>query len=132
MEPARAVAVKLTSLRDELERFSGNTARRMIALLDDAGPEATDRKHFGPGHFTASAFVLSPDGRSLLLIHHAKLRRWLQPGGHIDGTDDSPFVAARRELREETGLVDATGDGRLFDLDIHPIPANPRQERAGP
>ena len=100
--------------------------RRMLALLD-AEPRPFDRDRFDPGHFTASAFVLSPDGGSLLLIRHAKLGRWLQPGGHVDPADSSPFAAAGRELREEAGVSDAGGDGRLFDLDVHPIPADPRK-----
>ena len=24
-------------------------------------------------------------GRRVLLLHHRKLQRWLQPGGHVDG-----------------------------------------------
>ncbi|MEN8041330.1 MAG: hypothetical protein ABFR95_07475, partial [Actinomycetota bacterium] len=47
------------------------------------------RSEFEPGHFTASGFVTSPDGEALLLIHHGKLDRWLQPGGHIDPEDAS-------------------------------------------
>src|SRR5690606_7888674 len=34
-----------------------------------------------PGHVTGSAWVVSPDRRRCLLVHHAKLDRWLQPGG---------------------------------------------------
>ena len=102
-------------------------ARRVFDLLDAAGERAFDRDHFAPGHITASAFVLSPDGGSLLLIEHAKLGRWLQPGGHVDPADESPFHAALRELREETGIVDATGDAAIFDVDVHPIPANSRK-----
>ncbi len=98
----------------------------MLSLLD-VGEAALARSYFEPGHFTASAFVLSPDRRSLLLIHHAKLDRWLQPGGHVDAADSSLEAAARRELQEETGLVQVNGDGRVFDLDIHPIPANPKK-----
>ncbi|MGB1701284.1 MAG: NUDIX hydrolase [Nannocystaceae bacterium] len=82
------------------------------------------RHTFEPGHFTASAFVLSPDRTRLLLIFHGKLHRWLQPGGHIDPDDASPMDAALREAREET---DAQGlslahEG-IFDVDIHRIPA---------
>jgi 8-oxo-dGTP pyrophosphatase MutT (NUDIX family) len=106
---------------------------RMLALLDvapDRDPFA--RGHFDPGHFTASAFVLSPDGRSLLLILHAKLALWLQPGGHIDPEDPDIFAAARRETAEETGLGDdavepTVARGTLLDLDIHRIPPNPRR-----
>ena len=101
---------------------------RMLALLDAAGRNAFARSHFSPGHFTASAFVLSPDGGSLLLIHHSKLGRWLQPGGHIDAGDATAADAAARELHEEAGVADAAlDDGGLFDVDVHPIPANPKK-----
>ena len=55
------------------------------------------------GHFTASAWVLDLDTQSVLLIHHSKLDRWLQPGGHADGDADLLSVA-QREVWEETGL----------------------------
>jgi 8-oxo-dGTP pyrophosphatase MutT (NUDIX family) len=81
-----------------------------------------DRSRFDPGHFTASGFVVSPDGSSLLLIHHRRLDRWLQPGGHIDPEDVSPIAAAAREVLEETGIGTEPILGDLIDLDIHPIP----------
>lgn len=76
-----------------------------------------------PGHLTGSAWVISPDRKRVLLVHHRKLDRWLQPGGHADGDADLARVA-RREVREETGV-----DGLktvlpgIFDLDVHKIPA---------
>jgi 8-oxo-dGTP pyrophosphatase MutT (NUDIX family) len=81
------------------------------------------RSEFEPGHFTVSAFVVSPDGGSLLLIHHAKLGRWLQPGGHLERYDTSVEAAARREVLEETGLGDlrVLGAG-LMRIDAHEIP----------
>lgn len=83
------------------------------------------RTHFTPGHFTASAFVLSPDRSQLLLILHGKLHRWLQPGGHVDPDDGDIFAAARREVAEEVGLHDLPfADGpQIFDVDVHEIPA---------
>jgi len=101
-------------------------AERMLVLLDSARP--FERSQFEPGHFTASAFVLSPDRQHLLLIFHNKLRRWLQPGGHVEPSDLSLDQAARREVVEETGVRDLTplGDG-IFDLDIHDIPARPTE-----
>jgi 8-oxo-dGTP pyrophosphatase MutT (NUDIX family) len=77
-----------------------------------------------PGHLTASAFIVDPRCQHALLLQHAALGKWLQPGGHIDQSDTSPAAAARREAREETGLVfdqDTTPD--LFDVDVHAIPA---------
>lgn len=88
------------------------------------------RDHFQPGHFTASAFVLSPDERHILLIEHAKLGLWLQPGGHIDPEDVDVFLAAGREVAEETGVADPIvlgGFPALLDVDIHTIPANPKK-----
>lgn len=89
-------------------------------LLDHAD-DVTDPAHYLPGHITASAFALHPDGNSLLLIHHEKLDRWLQPGGHVEPGDQSLEDAARRELAEETGVVEVVCLG-LLDLDVHVIP----------
>ncbi len=76
------------------------------------------------GHVTGSAWILSPDRQQVLLIHHRKLDRWLQPGGHADGDPDVAAVALR-EAQEETGLtsVRLVDEGTIFDVDIHPIPA---------
>ncbi len=84
------------------------------------------RDHYDPGHVTASAFVVTPDRSALLLIHHAKLLRWLQPGGHIDPEDADVIAAALREVEEETGLADVhlvDPAQPLLDVDVHRIPA---------
>jgi 8-oxo-dGTP pyrophosphatase MutT (NUDIX family) len=101
--------------------------RRMRALLEGAD-DPFARSHFQPGHFTASAFVLDARLERILFIHHAKLKRWLQPGGHIDPGDGDVVEAVRRELREETGLQDLVrlGEG-LLDVDVHAIPARPAE-----
>jgi len=95
----------------------------MLALTE-AGAQGFAREHFAPGHFTASAFILSPDSSRLLLILHGKLGLWLQPGGHVENEDASIVAAATREVLEETGLdaVDLVRDAPI-DLDIHMIPA---------
>ena len=78
------------------------------------------------GHLTSSAWVLDNTHTHAVLVHHRKLGRWLQPGGHIDDADASWRAAAEREAREETGLQrflpHATEDA-LFDVDVHAIPA---------
>jgi 8-oxo-dGTP pyrophosphatase MutT (NUDIX family) len=88
-------------------------------LLGEADPFVRARLE---GHFTASAWLVSADGRRVLLMHHAKLLRWLQPGGHADGEADLPAVALK-EAQEETGLAGLVlEDGAIFDLDRHWIP----------
>ena len=80
------------------------------------------------GHITGSAWVVSIDRRQTLLIHHRKLDRWLQPGGHADGEANVAAVALR-EAQEETGLTslrlvsDEDELPPIFDVDIHAIPA---------
>ena len=95
-----------------------------------------------PGHITGSAWIVSADGQRHLLVHHRKLNRWLQPGGHADGQTDVA-AAALREAVEETGLTSlrfadvasllalrASDDIPLpFDVDVHLIPE--RRSAAG-
>lgn len=120
------------SLRELLREYlptderEGAFRARMLSLLDDDGGRLFSRETFVPGHFTASAFVLSPEQDALYLIHHAKLGLWLQPGGHVEEHDEDLLAAARREVEEEAGLASAPlhpGALGVFDLDIHPIPA---------
>lgn len=99
----------------------------VLALLADVD-DPFSRRTFEPGHVTASAFVLSPDGGAVLLIRHRTLGRWLQPGGHVEASDPDIVAAARREVVEETGVEAlhlAPGDPWLLDIDVHDIPANP-------
>jgi 8-oxo-dGTP pyrophosphatase MutT (NUDIX family) len=124
--------MRLEAVREQLSGYRPADATesgyvtRMIELTLKAPSEACERSHFLPGHFTASAFVLSPDRRDLILIHHKKLGIWVQPGGHVEPSDADLASAARREVAEEVGLgeLDPLGrDGALFDVDIHTIPA---------
>ena len=117
------------SLHILLHDFEAATQReeayrlRMLELIEAPG-DCFSRDHYQPGHFTCSSFVLSPDSQSLLLIYHSKLKRWLQPGGHNEPDDEDVFAAARREVAEETGILELhLVDGeQLFDVDIHAIP----------
>ena len=54
-------------------------------------------------HLTGSAWLVTPDRRSTVLVHHKKLNRWLQPGGHADGNGNL-FEIALGEASAETGL----------------------------
>lgn len=74
--------------------------RRILALLAWL-PQPLDQTA-DPIHVTGSAIV--HDGAGCVLLHrHRRLRRWLQPGGHLD-PGEHPADAARREAAEETGV----------------------------
>lgn len=51
--------------------------------------------------FTASVYLI--ENQKVLLIYHHKLQKWLPPGGHVE-TNETPAEAAKREVKEETGL----------------------------
>ncbi len=58
----------------------------------------------GEKHFTSSVWVLTNTSpKKMLLVHHKKLGRWLQPGGHIERFEN-PIETAIREVKEETGI----------------------------
>lgn len=64
--------------------------------------------------FTASVFIVHE--KKVLLHLHKKLRKWLQPGGHIE-LDEGPLEAAIREVKEETGLdIELVGGEQLPEL----------------
>lgn len=119
-------------LRELLERLQPQDRleqahkARMLDLVCDA-VDPFDRAHYAPGHITASAFVVDRARAEVLLILHGKLGRWLQPGGHVDPSDSSVWVAAQREVREETGLTVAANGCELLDVDVHAIPARKEQ-----
>jgi 8-oxo-dGTP pyrophosphatase MutT (NUDIX family) len=80
------------------------------------------------GHLTASSWLLNHDGSKALLMHHAKLNRWLQLGGHADGASDLLTVALK-EAREESGIQAIRPlSPEIFDIDIHLIPENPKEK----
>jgi len=114
-------------LSEQIAAYADPVSDEFASLLRLAS-DVSAASHFDPGHLTASGFVLSPSRQALLLIHHAKLGRWLQPGGHVESSDQSLEEAARREIVEETGLADFTSLG-FFDLDLHEIPARKDQPR---
>ncbi len=74
-----------------------------------------------PGHLTGSAWIVNNERTKTLLVHHAKLNKWVQPGGHADG-DENILNVALREAEEETGLKQFKANNEIFDIDIHTIP----------
>ncbi len=93
---------------------------RLLAFVDTH--EECFERSLLCGHVTGSAWVVNRQRTHTLLVHHAKLGKWLQPGGHCDGNADVLAVALREAL-EETGLTASPVTPRVFDVDTHEIPA---------
>lgn len=109
-------AVSARRAVDARERTSITTFLEVLDELADPCSETADRRHV-----TASAIVVSDDGRQVVLHLHKRLQMWLQPGGHIDA-GETPSEAARREAAEETGLPVGAVDPQLVHVDVHPGP----------
>jgi 8-oxo-dGTP pyrophosphatase MutT (NUDIX family) len=97
-------------------------SRDLTLLLLLNTPSPFSRHQFAPGHLTASGLVLAADGERLLLVHHAKLNRWLLPGGHVSEGDNELWKTALRELIEETGVFLRKESGPVVGIDVHGIP----------
>lgn len=106
---------------DELE-----FKNRMIEFIN-ANQNCFDRT-LTIGHITASAWLLNKDESQALLMHHSKLDKWFQLGGHCDGNPDVLAVALK-EAQEESGIENIKPiSNKIFDIDIHLIPENPKEK----
>lgn len=85
------------------------TIRLPASRLDALEPWAADDTGL-----TAAARVRDPDGR-IALVRNRWSDGWIPPGGGVEPGED-PVAAAKREVREETGL-DATVGEPLVVLD---------------
>ena len=75
--------------------------REFVSRFKDT--DLYNRKNF-TGHLTTGGIISSRRSRRILLLKHNQLKKWLQPGGHIEAEDSSLMDAACREIREETGI----------------------------
>ena len=95
-----------------------------------------NRKNF-KGHITASGFIYCKSERKLLLLEHKALNKYIQPGGHVEKEDNQMIDAAKREIKEETGLsnlnnISIINDINIpFDINSHYIPENVKKMEDG-
>ena len=103
-----------------LSKSSAALGKQVISILHYDHPH---RRENPLGHITASGLVIHEN--KVLLIFHPYIKRWFQPGGHID-EGESPVDAAIREVYEETGFICSSESEipEIIDIDIHEIPAN--------
>lgn len=115
-----------------LDHFSDESSRFTLLQRQLEGDPSLFKRSNMTGHVTSSAAVLTPDATEILLIHHAFLKKWLTPGGHYEGPGDL-FESALREVKEETGVTDASAhpwtlsNNIPLDIDSHDVPARPEK-----
>jgi 8-oxo-dGTP pyrophosphatase MutT (NUDIX family) len=124
MSASRIIALR--TLLDACIPQRGIEAEHYAALLDFLNCSANPLSRDTPeGHITASCLAIHPIDASMVVLWHKKIGRWLQPGGHVEDSDESVADASLRELCEETGAT-ATDIAKflgIVDIDVHPIPA---------
>ena len=95
-------------MRAELEAYAPvdpgqqQLRRELLRRLNEGAVRRGDH----PDHLTASAVVLDVSRAHVLLVLHAKVGLWLQPGGHLEDGDATLSAGALREAVEETGVPD--------------------------
>ena len=119
-DPALAASSDLVVARRHVEAALptvDDAVRKQLLAFVDTHPDSLHRACV-EGHLTGSAMVVDPETERFLFMLHAKVGRWLQPGGHADGDAALPGVALR-EATEETGIAGLRVAAPAIDLDVH-------------
>lgn len=111
--------MELLNQLEQYRPFNEQEARDREELLRRirSGGELYTRDN-AAAHFTASAWVVSPNRDQVLMAYHNLYDSWAWLGGHADGERDLLSVAMR-EVREESGLVQLRPVSRdIYSLEI--------------
>lgn len=97
----------------------------------ESGQDILTRENL-TAHLTASAWVVSPDRKMVLMAYHNLYDSWAWLGGHADGDWDLRRVAAREAL-EESGIaqVQPLGDAPV-SLEILTVSGHEKKGRYVP
>lgn len=123
-------------LLTELERYVPWNAqeagdREEILRRLRAGEDLYTRENRA-AHLTASAWVVSPDRRRVLMAYHDLYGSWAWLGGHADGERDL-LATALREVREESGLeLVRLVSERVYSLEILSVSGHEKHGRYVP
>jgi len=110
------------SLYEEIKRYQPTNEqeardREIMLRFMENNSDCLSRENL-IGHFTASAWTVNPERTKTLMVYHNIYDAWSWTGGHADGEEDLCAVAMR-ELREETGVTNATLlKPEIFSLEI--------------
>lgn len=100
----------------EQEENDRRLIMRDCALFDDLFTRQNET-----AHFTASAWVVTPDRSRALMAYHNQYDSWAWLGGHADGETDLLAVALR-EVREESGVQKVRPvSPEIYSLEILPV-----------
>ena len=119
------------TLEEELRAYrpwNEQEARDRAEMLRrlESGEDVYTRENTA-GHLTASAWVVSPDRRQVLMVYHNLYNSWSWLGGHADGDRDL-LATAVREVREESGLEAVRPvSPRIYSLEILPVSGHERR-----
>ena len=111
-----SAAVEVVERFTSAERIQSEHRARLLEFVE-RHPDALHRT-CEQGHLTASAWVVNHEATRGLVLLHAKIGRWLQPGGHADGESSLASVALR-EATEETGITGLEVWSLPVDIDVH-------------
>jgi 8-oxo-dGTP pyrophosphatase MutT (NUDIX family) len=97
---------ELIELLDRYHPDNASEAADVARIRELAASEQDPWSRSTPLHVTASALVVHPPTKKVLLRWHQREQAWLQVGGHGDPGETDPLAIALREAAEETGLGD--------------------------
>ena len=83
------------------EIYSYEAKEEMLEIIHEILKKVSKRRV--SRQYCASSYVIDFQNRKTLLMYNQKLKKWLQPGGHIEGLE-TPMEACIREAKEETGI----------------------------
>lgn len=123
--PSRPLRELLASYRPRDGAEAAGVAR--VRALAEAAADPWQRS--SALHVTASAMIVHPASKQVLLRWHERQQGWLHVGGHADPGESEPLAIALREAGEETGLTDLVPwpDAQLRQVVVVPVPASRRE-----
>ncbi len=120
----QTAVLQLLNAHQAADAHEQQMLERLITFVSDY--DNFYSRELSVGHITASAWIVDEANSHALLLHHGKLNKWLQPGGHVE--EDADILSASiREAHEETGVDVKPHSEKIFDVDIHEIPARPNE-----